>query len=200
VNFSRLPFLITAILLFILEPGTAQAHLVNTQFGDFYAGMLHPVTALEHLLPMLALGLLAGQQGTAKARIVLFVFPVGLAIGAVLSLVNPTYTSLTYINFISFLILGALVAADWQIPKSVIFILATLFGITHGYVNGTALSKGMSAHLFLPGFIMTGLIIVSLSPAMVLSLKAGWSRIAVRVAGSWITAIGMMMLAFLWKK
>ena len=198
--FSKLPFLLTALLLFVLEPGIAQAHLVNTQFGDFYAGMLHPITALEHILPMLALGLLGGQQGPAKARIVLFVFPIGLAAGAVLSLVNPSYTSPTYINFMSFLILGALVAADWQIPKSVIFFLAAFFGMTHGYVNGTALSKGMSAHLFLPGFITTGIIIVSLSPALVLSLKAAWTRIAVRVAGSWITAIGMMMLAFLWKK
>lgn len=200
MRFKTLSFFISFFLLIFFEPRAAQAHLVNTQFGDFYAGMLHPITALEHILPMLALGLLGGQQGPAKARIVLFVFPIGLAIGAVVSLVNPTYTSPTYINFASFLILGGLVAADWHIPKPVIFLLAALFGITHGYVNGTALGKTMSAHLFLPGFIATGVIIVSLSPALVLSLKAAWSRIAVRVAGSWITAIGMMMLAFLWKK
>ena len=34
---------------------TAHAHSVNKQFGDFYGGMLHPLTALEHLLPILGL-------------------------------------------------------------------------------------------------------------------------------------------------
>lgn len=40
-----------------------------------YGGLVHPLTALKHPLPLLALGLLAGQQGTTTARRVLVVPP-----------------------------------------------------------------------------------------------------------------------------
>ena len=39
-----------------LWPSKAAAHLVNTNVGEFYAGMMHPLTSAEHLLPILALG------------------------------------------------------------------------------------------------------------------------------------------------
>ena len=60
----------------------AEAHLVNTDLGPFYGGLVHPLTALEDLLPLMALGLLAGQQGASAARRMLVLLPLGLAGGA----------------------------------------------------------------------------------------------------------------------
>jgi urease accessory protein len=51
--------------------------------------MLHPATALEHALPILALGLLAGQQGARAARSVLLVVPLALLLGAALAPITP---------------------------------------------------------------------------------------------------------------
>ena len=44
-------------------PTSVQAHLVDTNVSPFYAGMMHPLTSLEHLLPMLALALFASSYG-----------------------------------------------------------------------------------------------------------------------------------------
>jgi nickel/cobalt transporter (NicO) family protein len=55
-----LPFTIT-VALGPLLPARASAHLVNTDVGEFYAGMMHPLTSAEHLLPILVLALLASQ-------------------------------------------------------------------------------------------------------------------------------------------
>ena len=63
--------------------------MLDNRFGDFYGGVLHPLTALEHALPILALGLLAGQQGERAARWLVLVFPLALLIGAVLATVMP---------------------------------------------------------------------------------------------------------------
>ncbi|MBW2327674.1 MAG: hypothetical protein JRF45_14630 [Deltaproteobacteria bacterium] len=37
-------------------------------------------------------------------------------------------------------------------------------------------------------------VLVALVAALVVSLRAQWARVTVRVAGSWITAIGLLML------
>jgi hypothetical protein len=41
------------------------------------------------------------------------------------------------------------------------------------------------------------LIVALLVSAAVVSLRAAWTRIAVRVAGSWVAAVGMLMLGWL---
>ena len=61
-----LPFS-TAVALSTLLPARASAHLVNTDVGEFYAGMLHPLTSAEHQLPILALALLASQCGKVSS-------------------------------------------------------------------------------------------------------------------------------------
>src|SRR5258708_16624939 len=56
----------------------AQAHIVATRLGDFYAGALHPLTDLQDLILWTAMGMLAGSLGAAKGRLLVLVFPLGL--------------------------------------------------------------------------------------------------------------------------
>ena len=76
---KRMAWMISSTLF--LFPASAWAHLVNQDVGEFYAGMLHPLTSFEHLLPAAVLGLLAGRQGLRGARWALFVFPAALILG-----------------------------------------------------------------------------------------------------------------------
>jgi len=39
-------------------------------------------------------------------------------------------------------------------------------------------------------------VLVALASAFVVSLRAAWARMAVRVAGSWVAAIGLLMLGW----
>ncbi len=47
------------------------------------------------------------------------------------------------------------------------------------------------------GIVMTALLLVLLTSAAVVPLQAFWARITVRVAGSWVVAVGMLMLGWL---
>jgi urease accessory protein len=174
----------------------AGAHSLSSRFGDFYGGMLHPVTALEHALPIVALGLLAGQQGARAARWLLLVFPLGLMLGAALAIVAPALPWVPMLNRASFALLGALVAGAWRLPLPVMAGLAALFGLSHGYENGSALTPEVAAHLFVPGVALIGFMAVAVVSAATLALaaRAEWLRIAVRVVGSWIAAIGILMI------
>ena len=174
----------------------AGAHSLSSRFGDFYGGMLHPVTALEHALPIFALGLLAGQQGARAARWLLLVFPFALLLGAALAIVAPALPWVPVLNRASFALLGALVAGAWRLPLPLMAGLAALFGLSHGYENGSALTPEVAAHLFVPGVALIGFMAAAVVSAVTLALtaKAHWLRIGVRVVGSWIAAIGILMV------
>ena len=176
---------------------SAEAHLVNTDLGPFYGGLVHPLTALEHLLPLVALGLLAGQQGSATARRVLLALPLGLAGGAWLSYPRPTWSGIQILNLLSLLVLGLLVSVNWHLPTGVTEGLSLIVGVTHGVANGAAAAAaGVSPDLFVAGLLAAGVALATLVPALVLSLRAAWGRIAVRVVGSWIAAVGLLMVSF----
>ena len=180
-----------------LSPCVACAHLVSTRFGDFYGGMLHPLTALEHVLPMVALGLLAGLQDPRVARWLLLAAPAGLACGLALALVAPNLTVIPVLNRGSFVLLGVLVALGVRLPTAALVTIAGVFGLTHGYENGLSLGESIQMHLFALGVVAVGFVGWALITATTISLvrRAGWMRIAVRAAGSWVAAIGLMVLA-----
>jgi urease accessory protein len=181
--------------LLVFGAGPAEAHLVNTRFGDFYDGMLHPMTALEHMIPWVALGLLAGLHPKA-GRWMLLTFPIGLAIGTVLARLAPGYGFVTAVNLGSFMLLGACVALALPMPATILGGLALLLGMSHGYANGLAMNDATNAWLFMPGAVTVGYLVVLLVAAAtaIVSQKWGAVRIAVRAAGSWIFAIGVLML------
>jgi urease accessory protein len=59
-----------------------------------------------------------------------------------------------------------------------------------------AVTSDVAAHLFVPGVALIGFVAVAVVSAATLALtaRAEWLRIAVRVAGSWIAAIGILMI------
>ena len=187
------------IICLLSFAGTADAHSTVKGVGDLYAGLLHVLTALEHVLPFIALSLLAGQRGLkAQAEAVLLVFPVALMIGATAALWIPPVPGLAFFNIASAILLGGLVASAWLMPRALFYGLVVLFGISHGFANGEAISASIKAYLFILGIGLAGLAVLAYGTLMIdflLKRKAGWVHIAVRVAGSWIAAIGVLVLA-----
>jgi urease accessory protein len=184
------------MLLFAVN---AHAHSMVKGVGDLYAGLLHVLTALEHVLPFIALSLLAGQRGTKHpVEGVLLVFPVALMLGAAAALWLQPIRGLAFFNIASAIVLGGLVAAAWQLPRMVFYGLCAIFGISHGFANGAAIAEGTKAYLFILGVGLAGLAVLAYGTLMVdflLKRKTGWIEIAVRVAGSWIAAIAVLVLA-----
>ena len=180
-----------------LPAANAHAHSAAKGIGDFYAGALHPLTSPEHLLAFLAFGILAGQQGQ-KAEPVLGVFCLALLGGATLSLWIPNMPMLALLNIGSSIVFGGLVVAARPLPQGLFYALAVAFGFSHGFANGEGMADGGKPYLFIPGVALAGLVVTAyglITTDWMLRRKAGWIRIAVRVAGSWIAAIGILVLA-----
>jgi urease accessory protein len=187
---------LTLAITWIAVP-SAHAHLVNTGFGPFHDGLTHLFVTPEDLLPVLALALLAGLRGPRFGRAVLFALPVAWLIGSIagLSLVPPV--ALPVVETILTIALGALLAAESPLPLASIAGLAILLGLLHGVLNGSELPKmSLSGQISTLGVATALFVAVSLLAGQASSLHVPWTRIAVRVAGSWIAAIGLLMLGW----
>lgn len=181
---------LVASFALLCSPSRAAAHLVTTGMGPVYDGIGHLLLTPEDLVPVLAIALYAGLRGAVAGRRTMFLLPFAWLVGGLAGSAVNTATSLP-IPAISFLILGGLVAADLCVPVAAVTGLATALGLVHGFLNGTALRDGPGT-LGLLGILTMLFVLVTLVSACVVSLKRPWARVAVRVAGSWVTAIGLL--------
>ena len=64
------------------------------------------------------------------------------------------------------------------------------------------MTSGVAAHLFVRGVALIGFMAAAVVSAATLALssRAEWLRIGVRVAGSWIAAIGILMIGVTWRR
>jgi len=175
----------------------ARAHLVNTGFGPFYDGLVHPFVTPEDLLPVLALTLLAGLRGPRFGRTVLFVLPAAWLVGTAAGRLLVSQATLSpAIVAVPTIVLGALVAADRPLPLPPVAGLAIVLGLLNGGWNGIELGQAGSGGLGAIGVACSLFVVVALVAGQVSSFRAPWARLVVRVAGSWIAAIGLLMLGW----
>jgi urease accessory protein len=186
---------VQALVIALLIPTVASAHPIKG-VGDFYAGMLHPLTALEFLLPWIALALFAGQQGRRAALLTLGIFPLALMSGAVLAQIVPLPAWVPAVNLALIPLVGLAVAFGLSYPNTVTVLLVTVVGLLHGLANGSEITAAMSPWRFIPGLAAVAILVLTYGIGLVRSLEKPWTRIAVRVAGSWIAAAGIMVCAF----
>ena len=175
----------------------ANAHLVSTGFGPFDDGLTHLFVTPEDLLPVIALALLAGLRGPRFGRAVLFVLPIAWLAGSAFGLLLAPPITLPLPETILTIALGILLATESRLPLTSVAGLAILLGLLHGFLNGSELPKmSSSSQLSMAGIGAALFVAVSLLAGQAASLHLPWARIAVRVAGSWIVAIGLLMLGW----
>jgi urease accessory protein len=195
---SRLPLIFFVFFVIVMGATPAEAHLNSTGMGPVYDGLMHFLMSPEDILPVLALALLAGLRGASHGRRVLFVLPVTWLLGGLFGTIATTTASngSPWLSAAVFLVLGGMLAADAKLPLAVTTALAALLGLYHGFLNGMGMGPLSFATLALLGLASAVFVLVALSAAFVVQLRAHWARTAVRVAGSWIAACGLLMLGW----
>ena len=162
--------------------------------GDFYAGMLHPLTSMEAILPLVALSLLAGQQRRETAIKILAAAPAALAVGTLLILVRPASSPLGMIELAITALAGLLVALARKLPASVPIALTVALCLAIGWANAAEITPDISPFRFIAGLALVGLMLTAYGIGLVRAAKVEWTQIAVRVVGSWLAAVGILVL------
>ena len=178
-------------------PAVAQAHLVTSGLGPFYDGALHLLLSPADLLGLLAMALLAGLRGRLASRLAVIALSLSWVCGGLIGMQLSFVPDLAWVGIVSFMLLGGLVAADARLPSLGIAVLGGIYGALQGLSSGTALVAAGAGIASLGGVVLAVLLLALLISAAVAPLQVFWARVAVRVAGSWIVAVGMLMLGWM---
>lgn len=183
------------LMALVLWPVAAWAHVESGEAGGFLSGMSHPVSGLDHVVAMIAVGLWGAQLGMPAIWILPVVFPLLMAIGGMLGLVGAPLPGVEVGIALSAVALGALVLGRVRLPLAAAVILVGFFAIFHGHAHGTELQPGENATLYSLGFVIaTGLLhAVGIAIGLIQRWRLG-GRV-VQAAGGLIMAAG---LYFLW--
>lgn len=193
---ARCSKIAASVVLLCLGCQRAEAHLVTTGLGPVYDGIAHLIFSPADMAVVMVLTLLAAMRGPRHGRWLLALLPAAWLVGGLTGLMFPVDTSLGWATGVSFLLAGALVAADRNLPMAAVAALPAVIGSFHGFLTGSAFARTPSAALELTGTLVALIVVVTLLAGLVVSIKAFWARVAVRVLGSWIAATGLLMIGW----
>jgi len=179
-----------------LLPAALLAHTRGGEAAGLLAGLSHPVSGLDHVLAMVAVGLWGAQLGPPAVWLLPVAFPMVMALGGTLGLVGVHLPGVEIGIAMSAIGLGAAVLFEAKPKLGVAAALVGFFAIFHGHAHGTELPPGANGLLYSIGFVVaTGLLhLAGIGIGTIHRWPAG--RTALRWTGALVALAG---LAFLWK-
>ena len=105
-----------AILVSLILPGQAAAHIVKGEAVGFLSGFLHPISGWDHIIAMVAVGIWGAQLGRPAIWALPVTFPLVMAFGGFLGLIGLNLPGSEIAIALSGLCLGAAVAFEWRPP------------------------------------------------------------------------------------
>lgn len=186
-------------LVVLMLPQPAAAHLVGVEFGDFYAGVLHLTLAIEQVVALLVLGLVAAMQPRETARWMLLALPLGLIGGICATLAFPPPASMDPVVAASLFIPGLIGVAALRLRIVGVVLLALAVGGVLGFANGLSADEvPVDWLLYACGVVVAGTAIGTwlISLATVVNGLRSWTPLAERVLCSWFAAAGAIFFAF----
>jgi urease accessory protein len=176
--------------------GEASAHGSIQGIDHFSGGILHPLIEPTHLLAIVALGLLLGQRGIARAEKALSGFAAGIVLGLLCAGAGRVVDTDVPLLAIATLC-GLLVALSVSLPSIVYAGVALLLGAGIGVASNPESFAGSAMAAALAGAGIGATLWLLAVAAIVGLLKRPWLLILVRVVGSWASAASILVLA-LW--
>lgn len=141
------------LLTLLAVSGVAMAHPGHEySHSALLAGLLHPLSGLDHLTLGLGLGVLLARTFRQSRFVGLGLLVLALAGGFMLGMaqVMPTVVA-EYGIMASLLILSV---ALWQRSSSVFLLMSAVLGVFHGMAHGTELGAGMNPLAFMLGMLL----------------------------------------------
>lgn len=178
-----LPALALAALSFSAAAHVGDAH----DHGGLLTGFLHPITGLDHLAAMLAVGVWSAMT-TKRLWIAPASFAALLWAGALLAQAGTAFPAIEPMIAASMLVVGLLLAARVKLPEAAGAALVGAFALFHGAAHGQELAGGSA----LVGMVLGTALLHAIGIAMGLGLKRANPWLP-RLAGAAVTLMGLNM-------
>lgn len=189
-------FLLSAVVL--LAPSLAQAHPGHGGHTPFLEGLAHPVSGLDHILAMIAVGIFAVQRGGRAIWAIPTAFIFAMALGGILGINHFTLPLLEPGILFSNLALGILIAfaLGKKLPLWAGISTVAVFAVFHGYAHGAEMPVSASGFQYSAGFLVATAALHASGIAFGLLVTRLGQTLFIRVAGAAIAVLGASIWAF----
>jgi len=175
---------------------SAFAHPQQSQGQGFLTGVSHPVSGLDHVLAMIAVGVWGAQLGQPAIWLLPVTFPMVMAFGGFLGLIGVHLPGVELGVAVSAVLLGVMVAREAKPRLAVAVALVSVFAVFHGHAHGTELPAGQSGLAYSIGFVMATGCLHAVGIAIGVAHKWTAGKVALRLAGGTVALAGA---AFVWR-
>lgn len=191
---GRVPRLAAFALAFTAVAGGAEAHVQSGVAGGLLSGVLHPLTGIDHMAAMVAVGIWGAQLGAPAIWLLPICFPLLMAVGGALGVAGVPLPATELGIALSALLLGGLVAFRQRAPLWGAAALVGVFALFHGHAHGVELPNAANPLAYGIGFVTsTGLLHLC---GILLGVALRWRIGAwlVQGVGAAIAALGVAFL------
>jgi urease accessory protein len=187
------------VAIALLASSAAQAHVSVGDTSGFGHGFAHPMSGVDHILAMVAVGLFAAHLGGRALYLVPLSFVAMMIVGGALGV---TGVSLPFVEVgigLSVVVFGIAVALGLNMPAALAMLLVGFFAIFHGHAHGTEMPESVSGLAYGAGFVAATVALHALGIGLGLTIGRMASRVygerILQAAGAAMTVVGLAILS-----
>jgi urease accessory protein len=186
----------TFVISLVLAPAAALAHPGHDGAGGLVQGFVHPVTGIDHVLAMIAVGVLAALYGGRALWLVPLSFLVAMATAGAVGMAGIPVQIVEAGIGLSIIVLGLMIAFQIKLPTLVAMVVVGFFALFHGYAHGSEMPAGAARLSFAAGLLIATALLLSAGAGLGLLLQR-WtsSRRLIQAGGGVMALAGIAVLA-----
>jgi urease accessory protein len=190
--------LTTLTAVFVLAPAIALAHAGHGDTSGLMHGLTHPITGIDHVLAMVAVGVLSAQLSGRALWLVPLSFVGVMAVAGGFGMAGIQLPFAEAGIALSVIVLGLAVAFRLNLPVLAAMALVGFFAVFHGYVHGAEMPAAASGLPYAAGFVGATALLhgVGVGLGLLVGLEGGkLGRRVVQAGGGAMALLGIAVLA-----
>jgi urease accessory protein len=188
---------LSAAAALALIPAIASAHPGHEGAAGLAHGFMHPLGGIDHILAMVAVGLIAARLGGRALWLVPASFVITMAVAGLAGMAGIGLAHAEAGIALSLLVLGAMIALRLTVPVAAAMALVGFFAIFHGYAHGAEMPETVSGLAYGAGFLAATGLLHGLGIALGLTIDQSgdaFGRRTLRLGGTAAMLAGAVLL------
>ena len=183
--------LVYALIAFLLGAGPAFAHVGAGSTASFAAGVAHPLSGLDHITVMVAVGLWAALKGKRALWVWPATFVGVMLIGGALGMAQVPVPFVEPGILASVVALGLLVALAVDLPVVVGAAIIGIFALFHGHAHGSEVAENIGGFEYMAGFTLATASLHATGIGFAFTMQRVSLRPAIRFVGVACVLVGI---------
>jgi urease accessory protein len=192
-NVAARPRVVLPLAAAVAAPA-AFAHILPGTANGLVSGLEHPISGIDHVLAMVAVGIWGAQLGKPAIWMLPVAFPLVMSIGGVLGVRGVPLPGVEIGIAASALALGLMIALAARPPLWAAAALVGVFAIFHGHAHGAELPHAAQPLAYGVGFVLATGFLHATGIAIGVAERWKQGRTALRLAGGAIALAGVVLL------